>query len=167
MADDVIIGSGATTPLDVTVAADEIAGKKIQRVKVQHGVDGSAVDVSATDPLPVTGAISVTGTMPVSQALPVQAATATLANVAGSASSVTLQASNANRKGLTIVNDSTAILYVKFGSTASATSYTYYLAGSAAGVPATLELPAGMVYTGIVTGIWASATGNARVTELT
>jgi hypothetical protein len=94
------------------------------------------------------------------------AATATLANVAGSASSVTLQAANTLRKGLVIVNDSTAILYVKFGSAASTTSFTYFLAGSVGGVPATLELPA-VVYNGIVTGIWASATGNARVTELT
>lgn len=119
----------------------------------------------------VTGTIAVSGTFfqatqPVSQANPVQAATATLATVAGSASSGTLQASNGARKGLVIVNDSTAILYVKFGSAASSSSYTYFLAGSVSGVPATLELPA-MVYTGIVTGIWASATGNARITELT
>lgn len=109
---------------------------------------------------------ALAGTIAVSQANPVQAATATLATVAGSASSGTLQASNGARKGLVIVNDSTAILYVKFGSAASSSSYTYFLAGSVSGVPATLELPA-MVYTGIVTGIWASATGNARITELT
>ena len=49
MADDVTLpGTG-----DI-VAADEIAGKKHQRVKVQFGVDGSATDVSSSDPLPVT-----------------------------------------------------------------------------------------------------------------
>lgn len=119
--------------------------------------------------LTVSGTVTAnagTGTLAVSQANPVQAATATLANVAGSASSVTLQASNAARKGLVIVNDSTAILRIKFGATASATDYTYFLAGSVGGVPATLELPA-MTYTGRVDGIWASATGTARVTELT
>lgn len=98
---------------------------------------------------------------------PPTSGTATLANVAGSASSVTLQASNASRKGLVIVNDSTAILYVKEGSAASTTSYTYFLPGSVSGNPYTLELPTSIVYTGIVTGIWASATGNARVTEQT
>ena len=93
---------------------------------------------------------------------PLIAATATLANVAGSASSVTLLAANTGRLGAVIVNDSAATLYIKFGSTASATSFTYLL--TAAG---TLELPTNAVYTGIITGIWTSATGSARVTELT
>jgi hypothetical protein len=88
--------------------------------------------------------------------------TATLANVAGSASSVTLQASNSDRKGWSIHNDSSAILYVKFGSSASSTSYTVKLIADAY-----YELPTTSVYTGIITGIWASATGSARVTELT
>lgn len=90
------------------------------------------------------------------------ATTATLANVAGSASSVTLLALNTARLGVIIVNDSTAILYVKFGTAASATSFTYLLAAGDS-----LELVNGNRYTGIITGIWASATGNARVTELT
>jgi hypothetical protein len=85
---------------------------------------------------------------------------AALANVAGSASSVTLQAANTARKGLTIVNDSTATLYVKCGSTASATSYTVRLFANDY-----WECPFG--YTGIVTGIWGSATGSARMTEFT
>ena len=92
------------------------------------------------------------------------ASTATLANVAGSASSVTLLAANAERLGATIVNDSTAILYVKFGSAATTTSYTVMLAGTASSIAAYYEVPFG--YTGIITGIWASATGSARVTEL-
>lgn len=85
--------------------------------------------------------------------------TATLSNVSGSASSVTLLSSNISRKGATIWNNSTAILYVKFGSTASATSCTVKMVADAY-----YEVPFG--YTGIITGIWASATGNARVTEL-
>lgn len=87
-------------------------------------------------------------------------ATPTLANVSGSASSVTLIASNTARKGATIYNDSTVNLYVKFGSAASTTSFTV------------LMLPGGYYevpfsYTGIITGIWDSATGAARTTELT
>lgn len=41
------------------VASDEIAGIHHQRVKVQYGLDGSATDVSASNPLPVvqTGAL--------------------------------------------------------------------------------------------------------------
>ncbi len=87
-------------------------------------------------------------------------ASATLANVAGSASSVTLLASNASRKLAIIVNDSTAVLYVKFGATASATSFTWKLAAGD-----TLEFPQPM-YTGVVDGIWDSAAGFARTTEL-
>lgn len=48
MADNTVLpGTG-----DV-IAADEIAGVKYQRVKLTHGVDGVAVDASATDPIPV------------------------------------------------------------------------------------------------------------------
>jgi hypothetical protein len=37
-----------------TISTDELAGGvKVQRVKVQHGTDGSATDVSASSPLPV------------------------------------------------------------------------------------------------------------------
>lgn len=102
-------------------------------------------------------------------ALPVvsaPAANAALTNVPAATASTTLQPLNAGRKGLVVVNDSTAILYVKFGANASPTSWTYFLAGSSGGIPATLELPA-VVFTGLVTGAWASPTGFARVTELT
>jgi hypothetical protein len=88
------------------------------------------------------------------------ASTGTLSNVASSASSVTLLASNANRLGATIHNDSIEIMYVKFGTTASATSYTVKMVADAY-----YEVPFG--YTGRIDGIWASADGNARVTELT
>lgn len=88
--------------------------------------------------------------------------TATLANISGATSSTTLQASNSARKGWSIHNDSSAILYVKFGSAASSTSYTVKLIADAY-----YELPTTSVYTGIITGIWTSATGSARVTELT
>jgi hypothetical protein len=88
--------------------------------------------------------------------------TATLSNVAASASSTAILASNANRKRVVIHNDSTATLYLKFGATASATSYTYLLYGGD-----TYESPSMPVYTGQIDGIWASATGSARVTEFT
>jgi len=53
MADDVVLGTD-------TFAADEIAGVKHQRVKLEFGVDGSAVDVSASNPLPTTGPLTDT-----------------------------------------------------------------------------------------------------------
>ncbi len=79
--------------------------------------------------------------------------------VAASASNVTLLAANRNRKGATIYNDSAAICYVKLGATASTTSYSVQLPSGAY-----YEVPFG--YAGIIDGIWATATGNARITEL-
>lgn len=87
-------------------------------------------------------------------------ATPTTANVAGSATTVTLLSASTSRLGAAFFNDSTSILYLKFGATASVTSYTvqmppnYYY-----------ELPGPHIYNGIVDGIWASATGNCRVTS--
>ena len=48
------------------------------------------------------------------QIVTMQAGTATLSNVASSATNVTVLAANTARKGATIVNDSTQILYLKF-----------------------------------------------------
>lgn len=91
------------------------------------------------------------------------AITPTLANVASSATSVTVFAANTAAKARKLVNDSTAVLYLKEGATASATSYSVALAAGAY-----YEFPltaSGAIYTGIVDGIWASANGNARTTE--
>lgn len=86
--------------------------------------------------------------------------TATLSNVSGSASSVTVLAANTSRLGVVIVNDSTADLYIKFGTTASTSSFTYHL------YPGQTFSDAGG-YTGRIDGIWSAANGAARVTELT
>ncbi len=85
--------------------------------------------------------------------------TATLTNVASSASSVTLFAANGSARGRAIFNDSTAVLYVKFGATASTSSYTVQLASNGY-----YEFPQ-LIFGGRVDGIWAAANGNARLTE--
>ena len=59
MADNIAVtpGTGAT------IAADDIGGVLVQRVKATWGVDGTATDVSAANPLPVAvGIVPVTGT---------------------------------------------------------------------------------------------------------
>lgn len=48
--DNVSITSGVGT----SISADYVGGVHVQRVKVQHGADGFASDVSRDDPLPVT-----------------------------------------------------------------------------------------------------------------
>ena len=87
--------------------------------------------------------------------------TATVARVAASATAVTLLAANANRRRVIIYNDSAVNLYIKLGSAASATDFTYLL-----GAGDTYESPTDWVYIGAVTGVWASATGAAQVTEI-
>lgn len=84
------------------------------------------------------------------------------ANVSSSATTVTLLASNASRKGFTIYNDSTQILYLKFGAIASSTSFHVKMVADSY-----YESPAGFIYTGVIDGIWASANGAARVGEFT
>lgn len=90
-----------------------------------------------------------------------RASTATLSNVSGSASSVSILASNTSRLGVQVFNDSTVAMYLKYGATASATSFTVKLQPAAH-----WEMPS-PIYTGALDGIWVSATGSARVTEMT
>lgn len=84
--------------------------------------------------------------------------TASTSNVASSATNVTVFAA-ANAGGRAVFNDSTAVLYLKFGATATTTSYTVQLA---AGDYYEFPQP---TYCGQVDGIWASANGSARVTS--
>jgi hypothetical protein len=152
-----------TVSLPTLAATSTIQTNGTQTTQINNGATTVAVKAASTaavaaDPALVV-AISPNNTVTVNE---VTSSTATLSNVASSASSVTLLASNTNRKNATIFNDSTAVLYVKFGTTASNSSYTVQMpAGSY------YELPVGKIYTGEIDGIWASANGNARVTELT
>ena len=78
--------------------------------------------------------------------------------VARSASSVTLVASNADRKEVMIRNDSSAKLYINFGATAT--------------VGKGIELKNGDAlfddkYSGVISGIWVSGgAGNAEIIEV-
>src|SRR3990167_2608181 len=92
---------------------------------------------------------------------PSHPANATVATVALTTTSATLFASNADRRQIYVYNDSNSTLYVKFGATASATSFTVLIPknGYWEGVLNT--------YTGVVDAVLASGTGNARVTEVT
>ena len=85
---------------------------------------------------------------------------ATVASVSSSATSVTLLASNAARKGASFYNNSTKVLYLKLGATATASDFTVAMAASSY-----YELPQ-PVYTGVIDGIWASANGAVLVTSV-
>lgn len=71
MADNTKIHAG--DQLGDDIATDDIGGIKHQRVKIQYGVDGSATDVSDTNPLPIDdagGSITVDGSVSIGAAIP-------------------------------------------------------------------------------------------------
>lgn len=83
--------------------------------------------------------------------------TATLTSQTDQATSVQLMASNSSRQMATFFNDSTESLYLKFGTTASATSFNVKIAPGGY-----FELPGPTVFTGRIDGIW-SANGSGSV----
>ena len=91
------------------------------------------------------------------------ARSATTYNIPSSATSVILMRARPDRRGATIFNDSTQVLYVRLGESgggvASTSDYTIQMA-----TLTYYEVP--FDYTGPIYGIWAAANGNARVTEV-
>jgi len=79
--------------------------------------------------------------------------------VAASTQAVTLLEANPNRKKLIVVNNSTATMYLAFGEVASATNHTIAISADGDGY----ELEG---FTGIVSAMWTSANGQARITEI-
>jgi hypothetical protein len=134
--------TGAST--ETTLAA---ASAKLPATLGQKAMTASMAVVLASDQ----------STVPVKE---IRSTTSAVTSVAGAASDTVLLAVNANRLGATIYNDSSANLYMKLGTGASTTSFTVRMAAQSY-----YELPAG--YTGAVNGRWGSATGDARITELT
>lgn len=110
-----------------------------------------------------TAANSFSVTIATDDAIQQRPGTGTNSSVSASTSAGTLIASNSSRKGATIENNSTsATLYVLLsgsGTVSSTVKSLTILAGSY------YEVPFG--YTGRITGVWASATGFASVTEFT
>ena len=147
MADNITVNTITGSPV---VATDDDGVAQHQYVKIEFGADNTQTKVADSD-----GA-----RLPVK---PHMSATATRSAVADNAASVTILASNAARKRAVITNDSSAVLYLAYGAgPATSTDYTVTLQPSG-------DTHVVDVYTGIITGIWASDPndGGARVTELT
>jgi len=90
-------------------------------------------------------------------------ATSVVTSVNDSASSVTLLSSNAARLKYSVFNNSTEILYLKEGITASLTNFTVAIPPLAQ-----YGFYESTSYTGRVDGIWANnSTGAALITEIT
>lgn len=90
------------------------------------------------------------------------ASTGTVTSVASAATSTTLLAANAARKGATIYNtDANAVKILLAAGTASATNFSVSIAANGY-----YEVPFG--YTGIITGIWdVDGAGAALITQFT
>lgn len=81
-------------------------------------------------------------------------------SVPSNTASVTILAANPARRGASIQNTSTAILYLLLGG-GTATATTAHSVQMAANTY--FEVPFG--FTGAITGIWAAANGQANITE--
>jgi hypothetical protein len=103
------------------------------------------------------GSVTIDGTISVNNFPGSSVATATVTNVPTTSSAVTLAAANAARVKLIVTTDA-GTTFVKLGTGASLSSYTYRLP-----LNTTLEIEQ---YTGPVTAIRSSGTGFVLVTEL-
>ena len=132
---------------------------------IQANYSGSLAEVSAAKK-PLEDLLRILDTVTTSGGGGSNAATSTLANVASSATSVSLLAANNNRKTAIIINDSTSDLYVTLNaSAASTTNYSLFLAAKVGNTPSFLAIN-GDDYSGEIRGIWSSANGFARITEV-
>lgn len=83
----------------------------------------------------------------------------TISSLASATAAAQLRPGNPKRTQLIIQNESTAVMYVALDGAVSLTSYSFQIAAGAL-----LNLPTS--YTGPVWALWASANGNARVTDI-
>lgn len=140
--------------LDTYAAVVQVTTAALQNMPARDSTIGLAKAVFLVDP-------SGTPVYPSGD----KAGTGTLSSVGASITAVTVLASNTLRLGGTVVNDSASVCYLGLSATTpTASLYTVALQPTGS-VGAYYEIPSG--YTGVVQGIWVSATGSARVTEFT
>ena len=153
----------ATIRVVETVNVGTVYQREGTRITDVAGNGPAAVKPASTTAVAADPSLVVTvSPNSVSSTKPASSSTTTITSVAINAANVNLKAANTARLGLTIQNDTTQILYVKLGTTATSTSYTVKM-----GAGQYYEVPFG--YVGNIDGIWASASGggNATITEFT
>jgi hypothetical protein len=100
----------------------------------------------------------INGVDPIPTSVPTRTPTTT--SIASSATSVTIRGANANRKGISVHNLSTATLYLSF--TTPATTTNSFIAMSPGSF---LLLDQQLIVSNAIYGIWFAANGTAQVTE--
>lgn len=153
-------GGGSIT-VDGTVAATQSGTWNLNNIGGTISLPtGAATETSLAT---VAGAVSSSNMRIVESglSLPISSSAAETYSIDDQATNATLLDANASRKGFGIYNDSAQDLYIKFGATATTTSFSVKLQPAAY-----YELAGHGVYTGRIDGIWgANGTGAARVTE--
>jgi hypothetical protein len=175
MADNVTVTEGTGT----TIAADEIAGVKHQRVKIQHGADGSATDVSSASPLPISdagGSLTVDGTVTANLAPTTSGGLSIYKNLDLDETGVSVKGSAGQLYGWFIYNNATSTRYVKLYNVSSAptvgTTTPVFTLPIPAGAAANVAFPNGIAFdTGIglgaVTGVADNSTGAPSANDVT
>lgn len=150
---------GATTDVAITTnAAGTLSGKLRGLLTIYSDIWSAALHATRV----VNPDDSLIG------AVQLVSATAVVTTVASSATVITLKAANVDRMGLSVYNNSTQRLFIKFGTGASTIDYSVVLGPlDSTSTGDYWEHPQGYIYTGIVTGCWFSANGSAHVTEFT
>lgn len=158
--------TGADTETVIVQRSEALSwGDEIRTVEVvAAGATVTLVDVfvlgaqSAGESTVTVGDITAVST-------PTKSGTGTVAGVDDSATSVTLLAANTSREGVQVHNNSTSVMYIKYGGAASIASGGYTVQIPASGY---WEMPGPSIYTGVLHAIWSANTaGYANVTELT
>ena len=150
---DLVFATDKVDASGTTLGAN--SGVDVGDVTVNNAAGASAVNIQdGGNSITIDGTVSVSGTVSTTVG---GTGTATVTSVSVSPTVATLSASNA-AKTKVIVHNETGILYVKLGSGASSTSYSYRLTGNTV-----VEIEG---YYGIVTGTKGTGTTNALVTEV-
>jgi hypothetical protein len=142
-------------------ALAECAGYQQVRVRCSAYTSGTGAATLVPAAATAVSSLSTTGASSIGSVNRMgMAHTPVLTSVAAAVSSTSLLAANLNRIGATFYNDSTAVLYLALAGSASTTAYTLQVPQNGY-----YEVPYG--YDGAIFGIWASANGSVRITELT
>ena len=168
-----------TTVIGTTVSSTVISGISIQKISIVYAFGGTIkiswavtgaganftnvfstlVGKSGTIALVDESGSAVNSSNPLSIKVPA-ASSAVVTSVTSSATNSTLLAANSNRKGVLLYNNSTSILYIKYGAVSSLSDHSL-----AIGPGGYFEFPP-PIYIGIVDCIWSVANGSAKITEI-